>query len=397
MNNESELSRVARVFVVLAAATMILSVLASLFINLLADPTDPESARNVHTVIRIFNLAALVSLALALFPISRAFSSPLWRICFLVFTFRALMGFIEIAAFLGMRPESKSIQLVLLAINCLSIVAAWMCLGATLIIRRDDGEAGLAAATGVIILVGMSLWIVHFLALLGVLEFSSTVLWITEVAGALTQTFSLLLAFFLAYLLIRAERPAAEARGRHLFYMGATGAILIVTGLMLIWFQTVGSRHLGDWIIFTFAALIGLGLLGAGAGYLGQSLALRKPHGLVAAALVWLQLVFVIAAIVGNTSTALIWITGLLALAAHAAGGISFLQSRKLAAPTLATATGAVLLTCALVSLVLLAFLGERGIDLPWTAQRILLAVALTGAMAAFTLATVHHLQAARR
>jgi drug/metabolite transporter (DMT)-like permease len=86
----------------------------------------------------------------------------------------------------------------------------------------------------------------------------------------------------------------------------------------------------------------------------------------------------------------------LLAIAAAVAGGISFLQSRKLAAPKVATATGAIFLACALVSLVLLAFVRETRIDLPWMAQRILFAVILTVSMAAFTLAAVHHLQAAR-
>jgi hypothetical protein len=288
-------------------------------------------------------------------------------------------------------------RIVMLAFSCASILAAWGCLGATLIIRRDDGPAGLAAATGVTIMAAMSLWTVHFMALLGVLEFDSIMLLATELAGALTQTFSLLLAIFLVYLLIRAEHPAVESRGRTLFYMGGAGAILIVTGLMLIWDQTVGNRFFSDKIIYTFAVLAGLGLLGAGAGYLGQSLTLRKPHGLIAAVLIWLQLSFFVAVMVNNTSTALLWITGLLALAAQVAGGLSFLHSKKLAAPKVATATGTILLICALVSLVVLVFMGERSIDLPWTARRILFAVAQSAMMAAFTLAAVHHLQAARR
>jgi hypothetical protein len=351
----------------------------------------------VRTAIKVFNQVALVFLALALFGISRVLANRLWQICFMVFAFRTLIGFVELAAYLGMRMDTETMRLVMLAFTCASILAAWGCLGATLIIRRDDGPAGLAAATGVTIMAGMSLWTVHFLALLGILTFDSIVLLATELAGALTQTFTLLLAIFLVYLLIRAERPAGEARGRTLFYLGGAGAILIVTGLMLIWEPTVGNRFFSDWLVITFAALAGLGLLGAGAGYLGQSLALRKPHGLVAAALIWLQLSFFVAVMVKNTSTALLWITGLLALAAQVAGGISFLYSRKLGAPKVATATGAILLVCALVSLVVLVFLGERGIDLPWTARRILFAVAQSAMMAAFALAAVHHFQAARR
>lgn len=396
-NDGPGLSPAARAFIILSAGTMLLSVLASLFINLLVDPTSHESVQTVYTVIRLFNLASVVLLTLALFSISRAYTNRLWQICFGAFIFRTLMGLVEMAVILGLRLDTEAMRMVFLAINCFSITAAWSCLGATLIIRRSDGEPGLSAATGVTILAAISLWIVHFMALLGILEFDSIVLLTTEVAGALTQTFSLLLAVFLFYLLVRAEHPAAEARGRLLFYMGAAGAILIVTALMLIWFQTVGNRVLSDRIIYTFAALAGLGLLGAGAGYLGQSLALRKPHGLVAAALIWLQLVFFATVMIKSTSTALLWITGLIALAAQVAGGISFLQSRKLAAPKVAAATGTILLVCALASLVLLVFMGETGIDLPWTARRILFAVAQSAMMAAFTLAAVHHLQAARR
>ena len=79
MNNETELSRVTRLFVILAAAGLILSVLSKLFINLLADPTSQESVYNVHFALKIFNLVSLALLALGIFAIARLYRSRFSR------------------------------------------------------------------------------------------------------------------------------------------------------------------------------------------------------------------------------------------------------------------------------------------------------------------------------
>jgi hypothetical protein len=309
--------------------------------------------------------------------------------CFVLFIFRGLFGVVEVLSRAGITVEGEGMKKFLIVAYVLFVLGAWIVLGITLILRRSDSEAGLGTMTGVTVLVTMGFWLYVFMSFWGIVPFE---FFVSQLASAASTAVSLIFACWLLSVALKPVGPTEIAGGRLLLRLGAVGTLLVVVSLAVVWEQAVGGRSFGDAIIFMFAVLGFLGLVGAGLGYLGQTLASKRQFGLVAAVLVWLQLLFFVLVFIWARSTELIWIEGLLTLAAQVAGGISFIVARKLAAPKLAVAAGVILLASAVISLVLLAFLGRSGFDLPWTVRNILVAVTQAGMMAAFTLATVHHL-----
>ncbi len=273
-------------------------------------------------------------------------------------------------------------------------LGAFAVLGAALIVRRADGNQGVAIVAASLMLFGVAAGFVEMLDyLLGLSALPHAPMRLVQDldSGTSIIEMALVAAFFFG-----SPRPRATATPSatpKLFAIGAAGTAVVAVAFTMIFvrgsYRDGGSEQLAYLSLFLLAS----GFIASAAGHVAQTRAGSGSHGLVSAGFAILQLIVPCIGIAMLSSTAGIPVLTLPIAAALIASGVSFLFARRLGVPAIAIAASVLLFVAA--ALVLLSSLLWMGATLDHDVWLVPRALAVVTAAAAFVFATVHHFQSA--